>query len=121
LIPVRAVVADTGPIHYLVLIGHIEILPALFEQVIIPTAVREEMARPETPDAVRTWIQTPPAWLEVQTHQGGSFDDAIMESLDDGERAALALATLLAADLVLMDDRDAVRVARDHGFRHRHA
>jgi len=29
---VRAVIADTGPIHYLVLIGHSEILPALFEK-----------------------------------------------------------------------------------------
>ena len=36
--------------------------------------------------------------------------------LDAGERAALALAVALKADLVLMDDRACVAVARQHGF-----
>lgn len=113
----RAVIADTGPIHYLVLIGHSEILPALFERVIIPSVVRDELTRMEAPDAVRNWIQAAPAWLEVRTHPGSPFDDASLKSLDDGEKAALALAASLAADLVLMDDRDGVRVARNKGFR----
>lgn len=113
----RAVVADAGPIHYLVLIGHTEILPALFEKVIIPSVVYGELARAEAPEAVRTWIKARPAWLEVQIHPSGPFDDASLESLDDGEKAALALAASLAADLVLMDDREGVRIARNKGFR----
>jgi predicted nucleic acid-binding protein len=40
-----------------------------------------------------------------------------LEGLDHGEKAALALAASLAADLVLMDDREGVRVARNKGFR----
>jgi predicted nucleic acid-binding protein len=36
---VRLVISDTGPINYLVLIGHIDILPVLFEKVIMPVAV----------------------------------------------------------------------------------
>jgi len=44
-------------------------------------------------------------------------DDPSLEGLDDGEKAALALAASLAADLVLMDDRDGVRAARRKGFR----
>lgn len=111
----RVVIADTGPIHYLVLIGHSEILPALFDKVIIPSVVYGELARPETPDAVRHWIQTPPAWLEVQPDNPS--DDPSLEALDAGERAALALAVSLTADLVLMDDRDGVRIARNKGFR----
>jgi predicted nucleic acid-binding protein len=114
---VRAVVADTGPIHYLVLIGHIEILPALFEKVFIPSVVRGELARAEAPEAVRHWIQSPPIWLEVQTQPGSPFGDQTLEGLDDGEKAALALAASLAAELVLMDDREGVRVARSKGFR----
>jgi len=35
---VRLVIADTGPINYLLLIGHIDILPALFEKVTLPSA-----------------------------------------------------------------------------------
>ena len=52
-IPVRVVVADAGPIHYLVLIGHAKILPDLFEKVIIPSVVCGELGRPEAPDSVR--------------------------------------------------------------------
>lgn len=112
----RVVIADTGPIHYLVLIGHIEILPALFERVIIPAPVQGELAQAAAPDAVRHWIQVPPAWLEVLRLTGKNVSDDL-ESLDDGERAALDLAASLAADLVLMDDRAGVRLARNKGFR----
>ena len=38
----RAVIADTGPINYLVLTGDTEILPVLFEKVLIPAAVWDE-------------------------------------------------------------------------------
>lgn len=36
----RLVIAGTGPINYLLPIGYIEILPALFEKVILPGAPR---------------------------------------------------------------------------------
>jgi predicted nucleic acid-binding protein len=42
---VRAVISDTGPIHYLILIGHSDILADLFEKVIIPSMVFEELGR----------------------------------------------------------------------------
>ena len=82
----RAVVADTGPIHYLVLIGHIEILPALFDKVLMPSVVHGELTRVEAPDAVRNWIQAPPAWLEIRTLQGNPSGDETLEGLDDGEK-----------------------------------
>ena len=34
------VVADAGPLHYLVLTGDIELLPKLFERVLVPQVVR---------------------------------------------------------------------------------
>jgi predicted nucleic acid-binding protein len=37
------VVTDTGPIHYLILIGQINLLPLLYESLIIPDAVRLEL------------------------------------------------------------------------------
>lgn len=113
----RIVIADTGPIHYLLLVGHVDVLPALFEKVVIPSEVYAELARPEAPETVHNWIQAAPVWLEVRTQPSGPFEDESLESLDDGEKGALALATSLAADLVIMDDRMGVRVARDKGFR----
>ena len=112
----RVVVADTTPIYYLVLIGHSEILPALFEKVSIPSAVRDEMTRHQTPPIVRQWIEAPPGWLELHRTPDCSFDPAL-EILDEGERAALVLAESIRADLLLLDDRQGTRVAREKGFR----
>ncbi len=40
-----------------------------------------------------------------------------MKGLDEGETAAISLATSLGADLLLMDDRKGVVVARGRGLR----
>ncbi len=111
----RIVVADTSPIRYLVVIGEIEILPALFGPVIIPTVVRDELTHPRAPEAVRTWMQAPPLWLEPRVAPATAFDIAL-ESLDEGERAALLLAASLNADLLLLDDREGARLALEKGF-----
>ena len=39
----RLVIADTGPINYLILIGHIAVLSQLFDKVVLPSAVRAEL------------------------------------------------------------------------------
>jgi len=45
----QLVVADTGPLHYLVLTGDTELLPKLFEHVLVPRVVRDELADAEAP------------------------------------------------------------------------
>jgi predicted nucleic acid-binding protein len=47
------VVADTGRIAYLVEIGHVEILPQLFERILIPLPVCDELRHPSAPAPVR--------------------------------------------------------------------
>jgi predicted nucleic acid-binding protein len=73
---VRAAIADAGPIYYLALIGQTGILPILFGKVIIPFAVRDELAHRQAPDAVRLWIESPPDWLEFREPQKFA-DDAL--------------------------------------------
>jgi predicted nucleic acid-binding protein len=114
---VRLIIADTGPINYLVLIGNIDLLPVLFEKVILPSAVQAELTDPDAPPSVRNWIADPPAWLEVHETPSRAFDQTSVEGLDDGETAAIALAIALEADLLLMDDRKGVIVARRKGLR----
>ena len=61
----RVVVADTGPVRYLLAIGHIDILPQLFKTISIPTTVHGELLHPSAPALVRHWATKPPPWLEV--------------------------------------------------------
>src|SRR5205814_10336656 len=61
----QAIVADTTPLNYLVLIQATDILPELYRTVLIPPAVKAELAHAHTPPLVRAWISQPPAWLEV--------------------------------------------------------
>ena len=88
--PGLLVIADAGPLHYLVLIGYSDILPALFERVFVPTLVRNELAHTEAPEIVRAWMENPPGWLEVRV--APAIDDPSLQPLDDGERAAIAIA-----------------------------
>jgi len=55
------VVSDTGPIQYLLLVGLIDFLPVLYQQVVIPQAVFAELNQPTTPADVRAWIASPPS------------------------------------------------------------
>jgi predicted nucleic acid-binding protein len=114
---VQLIIADTGPINYLVLIGNIDLLPVLFETVILPSAVEAELSDPDAPPSVRSWITHPPAWLDVHETPSRRFDQASVEGLDEGETAAIALAISLDADLLLMDDRKGVIVARGKELR----
>ena len=110
----RIVVADTGPLQYLLLIGHIDILPRLFESIAIPAAVQKEMLHPAAPQAVRTWAEVPPSWLAVAPDAPDS--DAALQKLGAGEHAAILLALAMRADLVLIDDRAGVAAALAKGL-----
>jgi predicted nucleic acid-binding protein len=112
---VQLVIADTGPVNYLLLIGHIEILPALFEKVILPSAVQDELTDPRTPASVRSWITNPPSWVDVR-HTANPLPSSLLDDLGAGETAALTLAAELHADLVLIDDRRAVAAAHEMGI-----
>jgi predicted nucleic acid-binding protein len=107
-------VADAGPLHYLVLIDAIHLLPRLFATVLVPDIVRDEIGRANTPSLVRDWIAQPPSWLRIlPTPPLGTLP---FPRLDDGERAALALAVSQRADIVLIDDRRGVAAVRSQGL-----
>jgi len=98
------VVADTSPLNYLLLIDEIDLLPALFGQVILPHAVFQELQHPKTSLRVRQWVADLPAWLEVRT--GASIANPALMGLDVGEREAIQLELELGISTVLIDDAD---------------
>lgn len=102
------VVSDTSPLCYLLLIERIEILPQLFNRVIIPQRVRDELLTPAAPKVVQEWMSQPPDWLEVQTITEPI--NVALNQLDLGQEA-ITLALQLKADLILLDDLAARRIA----------
>ena len=98
------VVADTSPINYLVLIDHIELLPALFQRVAVPAAVLDELHSPGAPPAVKAWVADPPEWFEVRPVDVEDTTVSPSRRFDAGEREAIALAVRISADAVLVDD-----------------
>jgi predicted nucleic acid-binding protein len=107
------VVSDTSPINYLLLVGQIDLLPRLFQQIIIPDVVRDEMLDPGAPLVLRQWIANPPSWLTIQTV---SVIDETLSSLDPGEQAAITLAQTLPADLLIIDERLGRQSASNRGI-----
>jgi len=106
------VVADASPIHYLVLIGAVDVLPKMFAKVIIPSVVANvELQNVKTPEPVRKWVSNLPPWAEIRNPL-----ETESLGLDPGEEQAIALALELKAP-VLLDEKDARRVAKDKGLR----
>jgi predicted nucleic acid-binding protein len=97
------VVADSGPLHYLILLNQTDLLYRLYDQVVAPEAVLGELTVVRAPQPVKDWLSRPPSWLHIQSVP---FDqtELVTADLDLGEREAIALAHLLRADLLLMDE-----------------
>ena len=95
-------------------IDQIDLLVRLFEQIVIPLVVADELRHPSAPTAVQAWINHPPDWLNVSPVT--DVGDPILNSPDPGERAAIALGLSLKADLILVDDRKGASVALNQGF-----
>jgi predicted nucleic acid-binding protein len=111
------VIADTGPLNYLILIGEIEVLPALYGRVLVPPSVCEELRRQRAPEAVRLWIARPAVWLE--TRAPGQAPDAALAlaGLDAGECDAILLAEELGADQLIIDELQGRREAQRRRLR----
>lgn len=116
-----AVVSDTSPLSYLVLIGKIDALHVLYGEILIPPAVAAELSHPAGPDSTRQWIEEPPGWLRVAegpeeaAREVGPSPTDTLWSLDLGERQAIWLASEAGAEALLIDERDGRQVAKQRG------
>ena len=103
------VVSDTTPLNYLILIGNVDVLPRLFDQVLIPPAVIRELSHPNTPAPVVAWTRNLPEWVEVRA----PLTDLHL-GIDAGESEAISLAVELGI-AVLIDERAGRLVAEQRG------
>ncbi|HEV2720778.1 MAG TPA: DUF3368 domain-containing protein [Thermoanaerobaculia bacterium] len=110
------VVADSGPLHYLILLEQAELLRRLYGEVVIPDVVAAELRVASAPRKVSQWLSNPPSWLRVA---GVSLEEiaSISETLDLGERAAIALAEKMQAEILLIDETAGRAEARQRRLR----
>ncbi len=103
-------VFDTSPLCFLVLIGEVDIVPSLFDEIFAPQAVVGELRHSKAPEVVRNWISAPPEWLKIRTVD--PRDDPRLRLLHPGEMEAILLVQDLPADWLIVDEMAGRRVAR---------
>jgi len=113
------IVADATPLIHLARAGLTDLLPRLYERVVVPPSVREEVSGGAEPRGESQVLQAAfGSWLEARTLPARARRAA--ESfvrgapIGRGEADAIALAESLRV-AVLMDDRVAVDLARMRG------
>jgi hypothetical protein len=74
-----AVIVDTSPLNYLVLVGAEEALAGLQRQVLIPEPVLLELRHPEPPKIVAEWAARLPAWIEVVSSSAFAIESELTD------------------------------------------
>ena len=108
------VVSDTSPINYLGLIGNLDLLPLLYQEVIIPAAVQGELEDVSAPDVIRDFMSHRPHWLTVRRLVGPMRP---IGDVDAGEHQAILLASEIGADQILIDDLKGRTAALNEGLK----
>ena len=111
------IVADAGPLIGLAIAGRVEILGALFQKVLIPEAVLEELRiEASRPGSFALSKAKEEGWLSAKNVPENTDMTQLTELLDRGEAEAIVLAQSRDARL-LIDERKGRAVARSRGMR----
>lgn len=102
------VISDTTPLHYLILIGQVGVLPQLFGSLLVPPAVIAEMQHLQAPSTVRDWALQTPVWVEIRAPISN-----LGLRLGRGENEAISLAVETEGAVLLIDDLRA-RIEAQH-------
>ena len=98
------VVSNTSPIFYLSTIGQLDLLRQLYDEIVIPTTVFQEITNVGNTDVSATIVPTL-NWIKIQSATDRALVNKLSKELDPGEAEAIALAVELKADQLLMDER----------------
>jgi len=111
------IVSDTSSINNLAAINQLHLLQQLYQTVLIPEAVYQELTDPSFPVAGATEVQTFD-WIQTLAVTNRSVVEMLNNELDIGEAEAIALALEFEADQVLIDERRGRLVAAKLNLRY---
>ena len=110
------VVSDTSPLSNLFIIGRLELLHQLFEKIVVPTAVMNELLELEKRGIDLSLIKNAP-WIDVVEVKHIDSIQKLLIDLDRGEAEAIVLAESMHADWLLIDETKGRNIAKLHGLR----
>jgi predicted nucleic acid-binding protein len=110
-------VSNTSPVSNLAILGDLDLLRRKYGSVVIPEAVRRELARLSHPEG-RTLTEKAlnDGWLVVETVPDRRLLPVLRRRIDEGEAEAIELARQTDADLLLIDDLDGRAVANEESL-----
>ena len=110
------VVADTSPLIALARIGELDLLRRLYGRVVLPPAVKGELAiGSDRPGAMVLEAALAAGWISVRSVSDRVSVRELSMLLDPGEAEAIVLAEERRARLLLIDDSRGRRIARSRG------
>jgi predicted nucleic acid-binding protein len=109
----QTIVGDSSPLIALAIIGQLELLPKLYQRVMVPTMVWDEVTvhGAGLPGAMAV---SQLAWLEIKAPTPELLQPLTI-LVDRGEAQVIALALGMPGSTVLLDDAQARRVAERFG------
>lgn len=112
------VVSNTSPIMNLAIVDKLFLLQKQFGEIFIPPGVFEELRiEEELPGChlMRKAIEEE-QWIKVLAVDNLSLIQVLRRELDKGESEAIALALEIQAERLLLDEREARRIAKSLGL-----
>ena len=109
-------VSNTSPISNLASIGRLDLLQHQFDEVLIPEAVSAELAaHPDASAKANIQAGIRKGWIRVSEAKDSALLRALLLQLHKGEAEAIALATELNADILLIDEQEGRRISSQVG------
>ena len=110
------VVSDTSPISGLIKIGKLHLLNQLYGTLLIPPSVLNEVMALEDFGYEVALIMNS-TWIFSQSPTDASLVQFFQSNLDLGEAEAIVLAKEMNADVLLIDERKGVEIAKRVGLK----
>jgi predicted nucleic acid-binding protein len=98
------IVSNTSPLSSLAKINRLILLQQIYNQLMIPEAVYDELMDIRAGNQVNTAIKNA-SWITVRKVTDLELVNKLKGNLDQGEAEAITLAVELKADLLLIDER----------------
>jgi uncharacterized protein len=105
-------VSNTTPIISLSSIGKIEILKAIFQEIIIPQAVYDEI---KAKKGYGYW-EVDSSFIKIAIIQKQKYNEIPLELLDIGEAQTIMLSKEINADNTLIDEQLGYTIAKESGL-----